>query len=220
MSDETKIQFAIAKCKTILREHPVKIYRFNNMYTIKDVNSGDVIFELKSAEFCNADNKIGESCECLIVNKEKLLIGENGNTLLNLIQQMYDEQRKKINDKPGSKILNSDKDSPAAECERILREDSVRIYKWADMYTVKNESNDVVFEIKPSEYYNPEIKNDENHKCLVMNKVKFLVSTKETDLFDMIKDIYEKQRTKAPVKKSVINNKNLGVLDFLDTYIR
>ena len=95
MEDMKLKKFAIAKCLLILRDWPVKIYRFGNAYTVKDKNTNDTIFELKSAEFCNAENETGESCECLIVNREKLLVSSEGDKLLAVVKEKYEEQTKK-----------------------------------------------------------------------------------------------------------------------------
>lgn len=91
MENQTLKQLAIGKCKTILKG-PIKIYRFGNAYTIKDKISGDTLFELKAAEYCNPDDTQNESCECLIIKKQKLLIAQEGNELLAMVKNIFERQ--------------------------------------------------------------------------------------------------------------------------------
>lgn len=92
MNDETVKQLAITRCMTILKYTPVKIFRFGDAYTVKDKTSGNTIFEIKSAEYCNAEKEEDTPCECLIVNKKKFSINQKDNKLLSIVQTMYDEQ--------------------------------------------------------------------------------------------------------------------------------
>jgi len=99
MTPEYEKQMAIAKCMIILKGPMIKIYRFGDSYTIVDKASNAKIFELKSAEYCNADSKSDEPCECLIVNKKKYLINQNDSKLLPVVIDMYTKQTQKERNK-------------------------------------------------------------------------------------------------------------------------
>lgn len=96
MENEYLKKMVIARCKTILIIGEVRVFRFADTYTVKDKYSGDKIFEIKTAEYCDSGHENNTNCECLVVDRMKFVITENDTKLLAMVKEFYDNQDKNV----------------------------------------------------------------------------------------------------------------------------